>query len=659
MLPVTTAQARARSWKPSALHCSIRCPTTSATSCAKGEKSAAVTVTFVSSEDERPYEVQRKCGGANAYVVTDPETGLKQCEGKADVQRFLRLHLGVDPGASLDKLFSDAVGVPQGTFTAAFHLRPSERKGVFDPLLQVDEYDTAWSRLREPFNLLRDRLQEIDLRVAGLAGRLEQLPILEVSVLERRKRLETLAGEVSKLDAELATVREQKSELDAANAEIRALDDRVRATEKELAAGRAQLDSAQAALAEARDAQTAVEQHQPAYDAYTAAQTRQKELEGRTKERRALLDQRAELDKNTSLARSELQKIEEDLAAVTAAEKAASELGSLAGEQMRLDKVLVEAREQHATLNNLRSDETRLMAEMQKLESRCRTLQNQMFEQQNKETERSELEAQISTCETAVSTAEQNMAEHRVRADTIKQQNELLQSSTDAYCPICRQQLTTEHREAVLAGNEEALTEMRCEYADAQKRAKTETSRLQSLRATRKEVEQSLRRMPRASELSDAQETLEATRTSLTQVARRIAGLQETPREIEEIENSLTQLGNPRQQLAVVQATVARRPQLETGRKKVADRQEEAAARLAEIDDALNAFTQLDEQIAMITADLDKHTPGYQALLSHRRLASTVDQRQDAVTTLSQSVGSLDKERVDLETQIDGDSRRI
>ena len=123
----------------------------------EGAKTGQATVSFISSVDERLYDVTRRCGSSTQYFVFDPELEQKLYEGKTDVQAFLRQHMGVESSTNLEKLFSDAVGVPQGTFTAAFLEGKTERKNKFDALLHVREYEEAWSKLREPAALLRTR----------------------------------------------------------------------------------------------------------------------------------------------------------------------------------------------------------------------------------------------------------------------------------------------------------------------------------------------------------------------------------------------------------------------------------------------------------------------------------------------------------------------
>ncbi len=147
-----------------------------------GARTATMTVEVESSFDGRPYHVVRRIGGTNQHYIFDPELDLRVCEGKADVLAFLRQHMGLDSRANLETLFKDAVGVAQGTFTAAFLLTAGQRKGIFGPLLQVDDYQKAVDKLLEPLRLVQSRGQELDLSIATMQTRLERLPAVEAEV---------------------------------------------------------------------------------------------------------------------------------------------------------------------------------------------------------------------------------------------------------------------------------------------------------------------------------------------------------------------------------------------------------------------------------------------------------------------------------------------
>ncbi|MBE2236149.1 MAG: AAA family ATPase, partial [Caldilineaceae bacterium] len=85
----------------------------------EGARTGAIGVTFRSAQDERAYRVDRRFGGSNLYAIYDVELNAKICDGKVDVLRFIRQHAGVDASADLETLFRHAIGMPQGTLTAA------------------------------------------------------------------------------------------------------------------------------------------------------------------------------------------------------------------------------------------------------------------------------------------------------------------------------------------------------------------------------------------------------------------------------------------------------------------------------------------------------------------------------------------------------------
>src|SRR5476649_1530121 len=113
----------------------------------RGAKKGSVRVTFESGLDEREYVVYRDTGAG--YHVTDPRLETRIADKKEEVFRFLWQHLGLEPGTDLRSLFKQAIGVPQGTFTAIFLEGATERKVAFDRLLKVEEYRQAAEKLRE------------------------------------------------------------------------------------------------------------------------------------------------------------------------------------------------------------------------------------------------------------------------------------------------------------------------------------------------------------------------------------------------------------------------------------------------------------------------------------------------------------------------------
>src|SRR5262245_57452547 len=141
----------------------------------EGERSGTVTVSFLSALDEREYQAVRRCGSAPTWYIYDPEVQARVVEQRQDVLDFLRRHLRLETDIALRDLFNDALGVPQGTFTADFLLTPANRKKKFDTLLQVEDYRKAAEKLNDTRVYLQDERRAVDTHIAELERATNQL----------------------------------------------------------------------------------------------------------------------------------------------------------------------------------------------------------------------------------------------------------------------------------------------------------------------------------------------------------------------------------------------------------------------------------------------------------------------------------------------------
>lgn len=199
----------------------------------RGEKKGWARVTFRSNIDDRDYIIYRDTGAG--YHVTDPRLDKRIAEKKEEVTRFLWTHLGLEPGTDLKSLFRQAIGVPQGTFTAIFLEGATERKSTFDRLLKVEEYRQAAEKLRETVRYLDNQTADVRERIArgeGELARSEQVKSEHSAIIGE---IETLEKDVATADHHSANLRIVVSSLDvlseierslvAANAERKRLDD--------------------------------------------------------------------------------------------------------------------------------------------------------------------------------------------------------------------------------------------------------------------------------------------------------------------------------------------------------------------------------------------------------------------------------------------------
>ncbi|MBK9768007.1 MAG: hypothetical protein IPP63_13835 [Chloracidobacterium sp.] len=178
-------------------------------------KKGWVKVTFESGLDEREYTVYRDTGAG--YYVTDPRLQTRIAEKKEEVFRFLWQHLGLEPGTDLRSLFRQAIGVPQGTFTAIFLEGATERKVAFDRLLKVEEYRQAAEKLRETSRYLDSQVTGVPEGIRPAEGELARSEIVATdnkaeteNKPELAAEIETLTGRISRNCVRLSRLDERE-----------------------------------------------------------------------------------------------------------------------------------------------------------------------------------------------------------------------------------------------------------------------------------------------------------------------------------------------------------------------------------------------------------------------------------------------------------------
>ncbi len=123
----------------------------------EGEKHGMIIVHLIGSDD-RPYTVERRCGSGAYWMIYDREADSRS-EQRVDVLDKLHDIFGIDRERSLDTLFKDALGVPQGSFTTIFAQTASVRKQTFDTLLQIEDYKVAADYLLESQKHYKEQIQ--------------------------------------------------------------------------------------------------------------------------------------------------------------------------------------------------------------------------------------------------------------------------------------------------------------------------------------------------------------------------------------------------------------------------------------------------------------------------------------------------------------------
>ncbi len=608
----------------------------------EGTKQGSITVSFESQADERVYEVVKRIGGAGVkQFIYDPELGAAIAENGPDVDRFLRAHMGLPPDTELAHIFRDAVGVPQGTLTAAFLLRPAQRKSVFDALLQVEEYKNAFDRLLESKNLLLARKNDVSEVIARLEGALAALPGMQAHAVAIAQELKTTSTALAaartllvRVEGELHALEEKRVALVAAQQESA----QARAA---LAAGHVALGVAENQLHEAQAASARVAANQAGHDRYLAAQVAKDELDARRQHRQQLAIERSNAAAALAMAEHQRDAAAQQLAHIAEAESRVTELAAAAAREAALEAQRAAAMAQQGEYRGAQSV-------LQQCEQTLAREETALAQMQTRIAGRVEIEAALAEVGAALA----GLAARRTELDaahntklaegiSLKQQSDELDKIEGARCPICEAELTPEHRRQMIARNAQLRAALRMELGEI-KAAQTETQgALDVQEALRNTKGAALHSLPTAADVADKEAHVVQLRTQRDASQARCAELAAAPATLAAIEAELQQLGSPRQHIAIARASADKRPQVEAEQARAETAHAAAAALIDAFDVQLADFAGLDAALEAVQRETQETQIAYQTVLANRQIALGLTAREDAVAAAALAADAL------------------
>ncbi|HEY6285161.1 MAG TPA: SMC family ATPase, partial [Ktedonobacteraceae bacterium] len=328
----------------------------------EGEKYGRVVVHLIGSDD-RPYEVERRCGAGAKWVVFDREADLR-VEQRTDVLDKLHELFGIDRERPLDVLFRDALGVPQGTFTSIFLETASKRKQTFDALLQIEDYKTAADYLLDTSKVYQEQIQTQKNAIQRLEIETRELEewrtLLKTARLEdqRKKQLNVQGTQrlaVCKERAEL--LKQRRDQLNQCQSQLHQ-NRTIHSASQEL------LHNSQKQVNEARSAQQAIKESQSDYERYLQATETLKQLRVDEQQRNRLRQQLSSLQTTLATHRANIGNLKGRLEDVAVAHQRLVELLPLVEQQHQLEK-------QRDALARQVTEYERLLKEIQRLQQQC------------------------------------------------------------------------------------------------------------------------------------------------------------------------------------------------------------------------------------------------------------------------------------------------
>lgn len=335
----------------------------------EGERYGTVTISFISALDDREYQAVRRCGSSAVWYIYDPDIQARVVEQKTDVTDFLRKHLRLESDIALKDLFNDALGVPQGTFTADFLLTPTHRKKKFDTLLQVEDYRRAAEKLNDTRSYLQDERRAIETRIADLERETGQLDSWRDRLIEHHDREQALVLRLAEVQQLAREAEAQRDALRRQQEEVTRLEGAARIADAAAQSAAARLRDTLSQVEESRAAVRICEESRADYTAHLSAQEQFGQANQRARDRDTLLRQRATAAQQLEGVQRDRQHARAQLESAREAEQRIVALVPALQRQAELERAREDARHAVQQLEEWQRQRVRIEQEIARLDA--------------------------------------------------------------------------------------------------------------------------------------------------------------------------------------------------------------------------------------------------------------------------------------------------
>lgn len=326
----------------------------------EGEKYGRIVIHLIGSDD-RPYIVERRCGSGARWFMTDEEASERLEQG-ADMQDRLHDLFGIDRERPLESLFKDALGVPQGTFTAIFLETASKRKQTFDALLQIEDYKTSAEYLlevqhyyKEQMTIQNGKINELTFRTSELGEWRSALETARQRDEQQKQQNIVWLQQLSHNEERLTILNQQKSQLEQLKQAFN--NSQTAHTNAQLLLGRDEK-----LLQEAQTAQDIVIASFDDFQQYQQAEQALINLRKDEQQRNKLRNQQGQLQTTKAKSETVQRSLQQRLEEVAIAQQRVEELATLVEQQGELEQRRDDFRDRVTRYDTVMKEGTRLRA---------------------------------------------------------------------------------------------------------------------------------------------------------------------------------------------------------------------------------------------------------------------------------------------------------
>jgi exonuclease SbcC len=605
----------------------------------RGTKKGTVRVTFESSLDQRDYTVHRDTG--TGYYVRDPRLDSRIAEKKEEVTRFLWQHLGVEPGTDLEALFKQAIGVPQGTFTAVFLGTPAERKSTFDALLKVEEYRRGADELLKTSRFDDGRIAAVNVNIARAEGEIARITTVEIEhstvkalVNELRSALDQIQRETNAKLAEVRELDEQEAKLGSLLAELeKTRNERARA-DMFHAQRKAELDLA-------REAAAQIEAVKSDHAKHIDALARLKELERERDAREKLRIACTKIESAIAAIHADQKHLNRDLESIQKSHAAIESLKTLVLDQERLER----------DVERLRADVNRLDAALAKMKGldeqlhRLRESYRMNTAQLNEAREKGAGAERLNELESRDSELVRELASLQAALERDERFQTEIQNGL---CPILSEKcLNLKQGQTLEMFVTSQFGELKTKITMLENEKVSITTALTTSREAAKYLAQISVLESRAKEIEADGNRLKHERAALE---KETSGIANAKAVLERIENELKALENPRAKIELLENEARRETEIREKLSEIEKNLERLESDRRINAEELESYKDLDKHLAETNEIRDRTADAYKTFLSNEGLAKTVSEREAAFANSQSSLEAVVSQLAETET---------
>ncbi|MBX3243833.1 MAG: AAA family ATPase [Acidobacteria bacterium] len=561
----------------------------------RGAKKGSVRVTFESGLDGRDYLVYRDTG--TGYYVTDPALKTRIADKKEEVTRFLWQHLGVEPGTDLESLFTHAIGVPQGTFTAIFLATATERKRTFDTLLKVEEYRRSAEELLKTQRFIDNRIRDIRERIARSEGELSMAD-------EVKKEHEELSGAISSLETESRSLADEIKETEKVLIHFDKQADGLLSAQKKVESAKAETDRASLILKQSEeelrrslDASDRLEALRADSERYVGAVKQLEMLEKDRSERDRLRGELSKIEASSSKVHAEDKHLRQRLDEIQNSRSEIEMLRPQVSEQETLEKRISELREESAKIKTALRQKESLDQKLVALREAFTKNRDALTEATEKAAEAKDLSGQLER--------ETEIASELARLRATLERDEKFQSEVrNGLCPILSERCLNLKEGQTLEG---FLSTQFDELKESIKTLEVEEKALSvRVKALRNAETFQAKIDPLTERSREIKEEGKRLREEYDALQRQAENADKAAAELSEAEKRLASLGDPRGRIMLLEKELVREPEIKTSLSSVEAEIKDLSATTKRLSDELGKYTDLDGQWATAARSRDE-----------------------------------------------------